>query len=44
VAIVNHIENQGSFSCDCYECLEEGDQQDVIKYIAMYAMALVARL
>ncbi|CAK9873716.1 unnamed protein product [Sphagnum jensenii] len=42
VAIVNHIENQGSFSRDCYERLEEGDQQDVIKHIAMYAMALVA--
>jgi hypothetical protein len=44
VAIVNHIENQGSFSRDCYECLEEGDQQDVIKHIAMYAMMLVAGL
>ncbi len=44
VAIVNHIENQGSFSRDCYERLEEGDQQDVIKLIAMYAMALVAGL
>ncbi len=44
VAIVNHIENQGSFSRDCYERLEEGDQQDVIKHIAIYAMALVAGL
>ncbi len=44
VVIVNHIENQGSFSCDCYQRLEEGDQQDVIKHIAMYAMALVAGL
>jgi hypothetical protein len=44
VAIVNHIENQGSFSRDCYERLEEGDKQDVIKHIAMYAMALVAGL
>ncbi len=44
VAIVNHIENQGSFSRDCYERLEEGDQQDVIKHITMYAMALVAGL
>jgi hypothetical protein len=44
VTIVNHIENQGSFSHDCYERLEEGDQQDVIKHIAMYAMALVAGL
>ncbi len=44
VAIINHIENQGSFSRDCYERLEEGDQQDVIKHIAMYAMALVAGL
>jgi hypothetical protein len=44
VAIVNHIENQGSFSHDCYERLEEGDQQDVIKHIAMYVMALVAGL
>jgi hypothetical protein len=26
LAIVNHIENQGSFSRDCYERLEEGDQ------------------
>ncbi len=41
MAIVNHIENQGSFSRDCYERLEEGDQQDLIKHIAMYAMALV---
>jgi hypothetical protein len=37
VAIVNHIENQGSFSRNYYERLEEGDQQDVIKHIAMYA-------
>jgi hypothetical protein len=44
MAIVNHIENQGSFSRDCYERLEEGDQQDVIKHIAMYAMALVVSL
>jgi hypothetical protein len=44
MAIVNHIENQGSFSSDCYERLEEGDQQDVIKHIAMYTMALVAGL
>jgi hypothetical protein len=44
VAIVNHIKNQGSFSRDYYEHLEEGDQQDVIKHIAMYAMALVAGL
>jgi hypothetical protein len=35
VAIINHIENQGSFSRDCYERLEESDQQDVIKHIAM---------
>ncbi|CAK9867350.1 unnamed protein product [Sphagnum jensenii] len=44
VAIVNHIENQGWFSRDCYKRLEEGDQQDVIKHIAMYMMALVAGL
>ncbi len=44
VAIVNHIENQGSFSRDCYERLEEGDQQDVIKHIAMYARSLVCSL
>jgi hypothetical protein len=44
MAIVNHIKNQGSFSRDCYKRLEEGDQQDVIKRIAMYAMALVAGL
>ncbi len=44
VAIINHIENQGLFSRDCYERMEEGDQQDVIKHIAMYAMALVAGL
>jgi len=44
VAIVNHIKNQGSFSRDCYERLEESDQQDVIKHITMYAMALVAGL
>ncbi|CAK9208548.1 unnamed protein product [Sphagnum troendelagicum] len=44
MAIVNHIENQGSFSRDYYERLEEGDQQDVIKHIAMYTMALVAGL
>jgi len=44
VAIVNHIKNQGSFSRDCYERLEVGDQQDVIKHIAMYVMALVVGL
>jgi hypothetical protein len=44
MAIVNHIENQGSFASDCYECLEAADQQNVINHIAMYAMALVARL
>ncbi len=42
MAIVNHIENQGSFACDCYECLEIADQQDVINHIATYAMVLIA--
>jgi len=44
MAIVNHIENQRLFSHDCYKRLEEGEQQDVIKHIAMYAMALVVGL
>ncbi len=44
VAIVNHIENQGSFARDCYECLEVADQQDVINHIATYAMVLIAGL
>ncbi|CAM6023396.1 unnamed protein product [Sphagnum balticum] len=30
MVIVNHIENQGLFSRDCNERLEEGDQQDMI--------------
>jgi hypothetical protein len=40
MAIVNHIENQGSFTCDCYERLEAADQQNVINHIATYAIAL----
>jgi hypothetical protein len=44
VAIVNHIENQGSFAPDCYECLEAVDQQDVFNHIATYTMVLVAGL
>jgi hypothetical protein len=44
MAIVNHIENQGSFACDCYECLETTDQQDVINHIATYVMALITQL
>jgi hypothetical protein len=44
VAIVNHIENQGSFVCNCYERLEAADQQDMINHIATYAMVLVASL
>jgi hypothetical protein len=44
VAIVNHIENQSSFTRDCYERLEAADQQDVINHIATYTMALIARL
>jgi hypothetical protein len=44
VAIINHIKNQGSFTCDCYERLEVVDQQDVINQIATYVMALIAGL
>jgi hypothetical protein len=44
VAIVNHIENQGSFARDYYERLEAANQQDVINHIAMYAMALIVGL
>ncbi len=44
VAIVNHIENQGSFMRDYYEHLEVADQQNVINHIATYAMALIAGL
>jgi hypothetical protein len=44
VAIVNHIENQGSFTRDCYERLETADQQDVINHITTYAMALIVGL
>jgi len=44
VAIVNRIENQGSFAHDCYECLEATNQQNVINHIATYAMALIAGL
>ncbi len=44
MAIVNHIENQGSFARDCYECLEATDQQDVINHITTYTMALIIRL
>ncbi|CAK9223747.1 unnamed protein product [Sphagnum troendelagicum] len=43
-AIVDHIENQGSFTRDCYESLEAADQQTVINHIATYAIALVAGL
>ncbi|CAK9258550.1 unnamed protein product [Sphagnum jensenii] len=43
-AIVDHIENQGSFARDCYESLEAADQQIVINHIATYAIALVAGL
>ncbi len=34
VAIVNHIENQGSFACDYYKHLKVADQQNVINHIA----------
>ncbi len=44
MAIVNHIENQGSFARECYERLETADQQDVINHIATYVMALIAQL
>ncbi|CAK9236631.1 unnamed protein product [Sphagnum troendelagicum] len=44
VVIVNHIKNQGSFMCDCYERLEETDQQDVINHITTYMMVLIAGL
>ncbi len=43
-AIVNHIENQGSFARDCDERLEIVDQQDVINHIATYVMALITGL
>jgi len=44
VAIVNHIENQSSFTRDYYKPLEATNQQDMINHIAMYAMALIAGL
>jgi hypothetical protein len=44
MAIVNHIENQGSFAHDYYERLEVANQLDVINHIATYAMALIAGL
>jgi len=40
MAIVNHIENQGSFMRDCYEHLEATDQQ----HVATYAMVLIVGL
>jgi hypothetical protein len=43
-AIVDHIENQGSFPRDCYRHLEGDDQQDVVNHIAKYAIALVMGL
>ncbi len=44
VAIVNHIENQGSFVRDYYERLEIAYQQNVINHIATYAMVLIVGL
>ncbi len=44
VAIVNHIDNQSSFTRDCYERFEAADQQNVINHIATYAMALIVGL
>jgi hypothetical protein len=44
VAIVNHIENQSSFTRDCYERFEATDQQDVINHIAMDTMVLIVGL
>ncbi len=44
MAIVNHIENLGSFARDCYERLEAANHQDVINHIATNVMALIARL
>ncbi|CAK9863189.1 unnamed protein product [Sphagnum jensenii] len=43
-AIVDHIENQGSFPRNCYWHLEADDQQDVVDHIAKYAIALVTSL
>ncbi len=44
MAIVNHIENQGSFVRYCYERLEAADQRYVINHIATYVMVLIAGL
>ncbi|CAK9882418.1 unnamed protein product [Sphagnum jensenii] len=44
MAIVNHIENQASFTRDCYERLEAANQQDMINHIATYAMVLIVEL
>ncbi len=44
MAIINHIENQGSSARNCYERLEVNNQQDVINHIATYAIALVVGL
>jgi hypothetical protein len=44
LAIVNHIDNQGSFPRDCYQRLVEADQHQVVKDIAKYAMTLVTGL
>lgn len=43
-AIVDHIENQGSFLPDCYRHLEADDQQDVVDHITKYTIALVTNL
>jgi hypothetical protein len=44
MAIVHHIENQGSFLRDYYCHLETTDQQDVVNHITKYVLALLTGL
>ncbi|CAK9197502.1 unnamed protein product [Sphagnum troendelagicum] len=44
VVIVNHIDNQNSFTRDYYERLEATNQQDVINHITTYTMVLIVGL
>jgi hypothetical protein len=43
-SIIAHIEDQGLFPWQCYEELDVGDQELVIKEIGMFAMELVIGL
>lgn len=44
MAIVHHIENQGSFSRDHYHRLETADQKDVVNHITKYMLVLLVGL